>query len=45
MIQSEIDNAIYEKYIKPTKADRERCAGIEIEMPVVNLSGKPVEEM
>lgn len=44
MIQSEIDNAIYEKYIKPTKADRERYAGIEIEMPVVNLSGKPVEE-
>lgn len=44
MLQSEIDNAIYEKYIKPTKADRKRCAGIEIEMPVVNLSEKPVEE-
>ena len=44
MTQNEIDEAIYNKYIQPTKAKRERCAGIEIEMPVVNLTGNAVEE-
>lgn len=44
MIQKSIDEAIYDKYIAPTKADRSRCIGIEIEMPVVNLNKSPVEE-
>lgn len=44
MTQAEIDGAIYKKYIEPTKAYRKPCSGIEIEMPVVNLSGKPVEK-
>ena len=39
-----IRNAIYEKYIAPTKAERPGFIGVEIEMPVVNLGGKPVEE-
>lgn len=44
MIQKNIDEAIYEKYIAPTKAERSRCIGIEIEMPIVNLNKAPVEE-
>ncbi len=44
MEQSVIDNAIYEKYITPTKSKSRRFIGIEIEMPVVNLNKAPVEE-
>lgn len=44
MDQEIIDRAIFDKYIKPTKADRSRNIGIEIEMPVVNLNKAPVEE-
>ena len=39
-----IRKAIYEKYIAPTKAERPDYIGVEIEMPVVNLNGKPVDE-
>lgn len=42
--QSIIDNAIYEKYIAPTKLKSKRFIGIEIEMPIVNLNKAPVEE-
>lgn len=44
MTQSEIDKALYNKYIAPTKKKRERCIGIEIEMPVVNRKGLAVDE-
>lgn len=44
MSNFDIKEALYEKYIKPTKRVREFCAGIEIEMPVVNMSGKAVDE-
>lgn len=44
MIRKNIDEAIYEKYIAPTKAERSRCIGIEIEMPIVNLNKAPAEE-
>lgn len=44
MEQSVIDNAVYEKYITPTKSKTKRFIGIEIEMPVVNLNRKPVDE-
>lgn len=44
MLQKEIDQALYEKYIAPTKKERSRCIGIEIEMPIVNLSGEAVDE-
>jgi len=43
-MNEEIRKAIYEKYIAPTKKDRPDYIGVEIEMPVVNLNGKPVEE-
>ena len=44
MYQETINKAIFDKYIKPTKSDRTRSIGIEIEMPVVNLNKAPVEE-
>ena len=39
-----IRNAIYEKYIVPTKEERPDYIGVEIEMPVVDLGGGPVDE-
>lgn len=44
MKQQTIDEAIYKKYIAPTQKKRGEYIGIEIEMPVINLSKKPVEE-
>ena len=43
-MKENIRNAIYEKYIAPTKKNRPDYIGVEIEMPVVNLEGKPVDE-
>ena len=43
MNQSTIDEAIYNKYIAPTKLKKERYVGIEIEMPIVNLDKQPVD--
>ena len=40
----ELDRAIYEKYIAPTEKNRELSIGVEIELPVVNLSGEAVED-
>lgn len=34
---------LYEKYIGPTERKRQKAIGIEIEMPVVNLSGQAVD--
>lgn len=44
MKQSQIDKAIYERYITPTKSKSRRFIGIEIEMPVVNMNKQPVDE-
>ena len=43
-MKNEIRQAIYDKYIAPTKIDRPNYIGVEIEMPVVNLSGQAVDE-
>lgn len=40
----DLDEALYNKYIAPTKKDRGASIGIEIEMPVVDISGKAVDE-
>ena len=37
-MKKEIRQAIYDKYIAPTKKERPDYIGVEIEMPVVNLS-------
>ncbi len=44
MKQPAIDEAIYKKYIAPTRKKRGEYIGIEIEMPIINLAKKPVEE-
>ncbi len=44
MDQETINQAIYEKYITPTKSKIRKFIGIEIEMPIVNLNKEPVEE-
>lgn len=36
-------NELYEKYIAPTKPEREHFIGVEFEMPIVNLSGEAVD--
>lgn len=43
MNENLIKEALYQKYIEPTKKNRERCIGIEIEMPILNLDRKPVD--
>lgn len=37
-----IRQQLHNRYIEPTKKKRERFIGVEIEMPVVNLSQKAV---
>ena len=44
MEKERIYQAIYDKYIAPTKAVRKNYIGVEIEMPIVDLSGGVVDE-
>ncbi len=44
MTKDQLDGAIYEKYIAPTRNKRESSIGIEIEMPIIDLSGNAVRE-
>lgn len=39
-----LDRALYDKYIAPTVRKRDASVGIEIEMPVVDMNGAPVDE-
>lgn len=39
----QVKEALYEKYIAPTKRKREHYIGIEIEMPILNLNKQPVD--
>lgn len=39
----EIKKAVYEKYIVPTKRKRNSFAGVEFELPIVNLEKKAVD--
>lgn len=38
-----VKERLYQKYIEPTKREREKYIGIEIEMPIVNLNRKAVD--
>ena len=38
-----LDEAIYEKYIRPIQRPRRLYAGLEFELPIVNLEHKPVD--
>lgn len=44
MSKDAVENAIYERYIAPTMTKRPSYIGVEVEMPVVNLSGEAVDE-
>lgn len=41
--QQSLNAAIYEKYIRPIQRPRRRYAGVEFELPIVNLDRKPVD--
>ncbi len=44
MDKNSLDEALYNKYIAPTDRPVSTSIGIEIELPVVELSGNPVDE-
>lgn len=41
-MHTELDNAIYEKYILPTKRKSTRRVGVELELPIVNIRKQAV---
>ncbi|MDR2192218.1 MAG: hypothetical protein LBO62_05015 [Endomicrobium sp.] len=41
--RQDVLDMLYKKYILPTKDKRDLCIGVEIELPIVNLSRKPVD--
>ncbi len=43
MATDELNEAIYERYIKPTKRKRTDRLGLEFELPIVNIHKKPVD--
>ena len=43
MKREEIKNLIYKRYIEPTKLKRDVYAGIEIELPIINLNKEAVD--
>lgn len=40
---TELDEAIYKRYIVPAKRKRTRLVGLEFELPIVNRENKPVD--
>ncbi len=38
-----LNEALYQKYIRPIQRPRQLYAGVEFELPIVNLEGKPVD--
>ena len=44
MKAQQLNEALYNKYIAPTTKPRSTAIGIEIEMPVVNITGEAVDE-
>ena len=43
MKRNEIKNLIYQRYIEPTKQNNDVFAGIEVELPIINLNKKAVD--
>jgi gamma-glutamylcysteine synthetase len=43
MNEEDIKKLIYQRYIEPTKQKRDVCAGIELELPILNLNKAPVD--
>ena len=42
MERSVLEEAIYNRYIVPTKRKRTRLSGLEFELPIVNMKEAPV---
>lgn len=40
---TELDEAIYQRYIVPAKRKRTGLVGLEFELPIVNRENKPVD--
>ena len=43
MNEKELEKAIYERYIVPTKGQKTEAIGLEFELPIVNRSNAPVD--
>lgn len=43
MRKTELEEAIYDRFIVPTKRERTKLAGLEFELPIVNRENKPVD--
>lgn len=43
MKKTELEEAIYERYIMPTKRKRTKLVGLEFELPIVNRKNEPVD--
>ena len=43
MTREEVISCLYDRYIKPTEHTKDSYIGVEIEMPIVNLSGEAVD--
>ena len=43
MLNDHLRSMIYDKYIRPTEKRSETYAGVEIELPIINLSGEATD--
>ena len=43
MLNDHLRSMIYDKYIRPTEKRQETYAGVEIELPIINLSGEATD--
>ena len=43
MKERELEKAIYERYIVPTKRQKTEAVGLEFELPVINRNNAPVD--
>ena len=41
--EQQVKELLYQRFIEPTKVQRPLCVGIELELPIVNLAGEPVD--
>lgn len=43
LVENQLDEALYRKYIQPTQRKRNSYVGVEFELPIVNLAGQAVD--
>ena len=43
MATDQLNEAIYQRYIQPTKRKKTRAVGLEFEFPIMNAEHKPVD--